>query len=37
VTWLPKEHAQRTGVQLSAGELKAVLTEVRALGTRDEE
>jgi hypothetical protein len=37
VTWLPKEHAQRTGVQLSAGELKAALTEVRALGTRDEE
>jgi len=36
VTWLPKEHAQRTGVQVSAAELKAVLLEVRALGTRDE-
>jgi hypothetical protein len=35
-TWLPGEHLQRTGVKLSADELKTVLTSARALGTRDE-
>ena len=34
--WLPEEHAQRTGVVLNPAELKSVLQEVRALGTRDQ-
>jgi hypothetical protein len=33
-TWLPEEHAQRTGVKFSANELRAMLVDVRALGTR---
>jgi hypothetical protein len=35
-TWLPAEHAERTGTKLSPDELKTVLTSVRALGTLDE-
>ena len=34
-SWLPEEHAKRTGVTLSAVELRAVLQAVRAQGTRD--
>ena len=34
VSWLPAEHAQRTGVTLIAAELHAVLTAVRAQSTR---
>jgi hypothetical protein len=33
VSWLPGEHKQRTGVRVSAAELKAVLTTARRLGT----
>jgi hypothetical protein len=33
VSWLPDEHAQRTGVRVGASELKTVLTAVRRLGT----
>lgn len=32
-SWLPEEHAQRTGVVLERNELKAMLIAVRALGT----
>ena len=35
-SWLPEEHALRTGVTLSAAELRAVLRAVRAQGTRDD-
>jgi hypothetical protein len=35
-TWLPAEHAQRTGVSLNPGELRSMLLAVRELGTRDE-
>ncbi|HKP57189.1 MAG TPA: hypothetical protein VJV78_10725 [Polyangiales bacterium] len=33
-SWLPEEHAKRTGVTLSALDLRAVLQAVRAQGTR---
>jgi hypothetical protein len=33
-TWLPEEHANRTGVKVSADELKAMLVASRALETR---
>jgi hypothetical protein len=36
ITWLPQEHAERTGVILAPTELKSVLLTVRALGTYDE-
>jgi hypothetical protein len=32
-TWLPEEHAERTGVSFSANELRSMLVAVRALGT----
>ena len=35
ITWLPQEHAERTGVILAPTELKAVMVAVRALGTYD--
>jgi hypothetical protein len=34
-TWLPQEHAKRTGVKFSASELRSMLLAVRALDTRD--
>lgn len=37
VTWLPREHEQRTGVKLDPNELNAVMFGVRALGTRDDD
>lgn len=36
-TWLPEEHAKRTGILIEPDALRSVMRDVRALGTKPDE